>query len=282
MTTEPATIRGLGATDGAFIRGLIARQGWNGGHHDVETFAAADPGAWLVAEVEGRPVGVTLATRWNDAFGWIGVYLVEREFRGRGIGLALFVAALDRLEPRSVGLDGDPRQQDNYRRSGFVDVHGVTRWHGSAGAWARDGDVVRATEVAFEDMVELDARALGSERRALLGAWIEQPEAVSVAAVRGGHVDGFATARSASDGWKIGPVHAFNAEVAATVIAGAVAHLAPDTTCWLDTPAPNTAATDLLRAHGYEDAPTSGRMVRGTPPPADLGISFAITAHEVG
>ena len=282
MNTAPATIRGLEASDGAFIRGLIARQGWNGGRHDVETFATADPGAWLVAEVDGRPVGVTLATRWNDAFGWIGVYLVDPDFRGRGIGLALFGAALDRLEPRSVGLDGDPRQQDNYRRSGFVDVHGNTRWYGPAGVWSETGEVVPPSDVPFDALVAIDAQALGSERPSLLRAWIDQPEAVSVAAVRGGHVVGFATARPASDGWKVGPVHALDADVAATVIAGAVAHLAPETTCWLDTPDPNTAAADLLRAHGYEAAPTSGLMVRGTPPPADLGISFAITAHEVG
>lgn len=274
-------IRGWDPSDGTFVRSLIARQRWNGGRHDAETFAAADPDAWLVAELDGRPVGVTLATAWNDAFGWIGVYLVDPDHRGRGIGLALFTRALERLAPRVVGLDGDPAQQANYRRSGFADVHPNTRWRGPAGAWQPSGEVVPAAAVPFEDLVALDARALGAERRTLLRAWLDQPEAVSVAVLDHGPV-GFATARPAADGWKIGPVHARDAGIAAATIAGAVAHLPADTTCWLDTPDPNVEATALMTERGYEPAPTSGRMARGTPPPADLTVAFALTAHEVG
>lgn len=275
-------IRGFMPSDAAFIRSLIARQGWNGGRHDPETFAAADQGAWQVAEVDGTPVGVTLATAWNDDFGWIGVYLVDPDHRGRGIGLALFTRALERLAPRSVGLDGDPAQQANYRRSGFVDVHPNTRWHGPAAAWERTIPTVAAAEVPFEDLVALDARAVGAERRALLRAWVDQSEAVSVALVGGGSVTGFATARPAADGWKLGPVHARDADIAAAAIAGAVAHLPPTTTCWLDTPDPNGEAAALLRGHGYEPAPTSGRMARGPAAPADVSVAFALMAHEVG
>ena len=282
MSTPDVTIRGLTPPDVAFIRSLIARQGWNGGRHDVETFASVDPDAWLIAEVDGRPVGVTLATRWNERFGWVGVYLVDPDHRGRGIGLALFHRALERLEPRSVGLDGDPAQQANYRRSGFVDVHPNTRWHGSTNAWQPSGGVVPAVDVPFDDLVDLDARAVGAERPALLRAWLDQPEAVSVAVVLRGQVAGFATARPAADGWKVGPVHAVGARIAAVAIAGAVAHLPPDTTCWLDVPDPNAQAGELMRTRGYEASPTSGRMSRGTPPLADLSISFALTAHEVG
>jgi GNAT superfamily N-acetyltransferase len=275
-------IRGFVPSDAAFIRSLIARQGWNGGRHDPETFAAADPEAWLIAEVDGTPVGVTLATAWNDAFGWIGVYLVDQDHRGRGIGFALFTRALERLAPRSVGLDGDPAQQANYRRSGFVDVHPNTRWHGPAGAWgAAPAGVLRVADVSFDDLVALDARAVGSERRGLLQAWIDQPEAVSVAVVDDG-VTGFATARPASDGWRIGPVHALGAGAASAAIAGAVAHLSPDTTCWFDTPDPNEEALVLLGNRGYESSPTSGRMARGSRAPADVSVAFALMAHEVG
>lgn len=282
MAAADAAIRGFSPSDAAFIRSLVVRQGWNGGRHDPETFAAADPDAWLIAEVDDRPVGVTLATRWNDAFGWIGVYLVDADFRGRGIGLALFGRALERLAPRVVGLDGDPAQQANYRRSGFVDVHPNTRWCGPAGAWETSGEVVPAHAVPFEELVALDARAVGTERPALLRAWLDQPEAVSVTAVDDGDVVGFATARPATDGWKVGPVHAADAAIAVIVIAGAVAHLPPTTTCWLDTPDPNLAARALLARVGYEPSPTSGRMARGRPLPADLSTSFALMAHEVG
>lgn len=274
-------IRGWEPADGAFIRSLIARQGWIGGRHDPETFNAADPGAWLIAEVNGRPVGVTLAIAWNDDYGWLGSYLVDPDFRGRGIGLALFTRALERLAPRTIGLDGDPAQQANYRRSGFVEVHPNARWNGPAGAWETTTPTVTATSVPFDELVALDARAVGAERRALLRAWLDQPEAISVAVGDGG-VTGFATARPASRGWKIGPVRALDDASAAAAIAGAVAHLPADTRCWVDVPAANAAAGALLAVHGFEAAPSTARMTRGAPPPADLTVAFALTGHEVG
>jgi GNAT superfamily N-acetyltransferase len=273
--------------DAGAIRRLVTAQGWNPGRHDVETFTAADPEAWLLAEVDRGVVGAVLATRWNDAFGWIGLYIVDEAHRGRGIGLALFRAALDRLAPATVGLDGDASQQENYRRSGFADVHANTRWHGPAAVWRGAGpstgtEVATAGDVAFDALVALDARATGSPRPRLLRAWLDQPEAISVATVEEGAVTGFATVRPAASGWKVGPLVAPDPRTAAALVAAAVSGLADDTVCWLDTPAPNAAATTLLRQRGYERAPTSARMVRGAPPDTDLSLLFALLAHEVG
>lgn len=46
-------LRGFQPEDASFIRSLVAEQGWNAGVHDVETFTAADPDAWIVAEIDG-------------------------------------------------------------------------------------------------------------------------------------------------------------------------------------------------------------------------------------
>ncbi len=283
--TLPAKLRGFRPDDIAFIRSLVSEQGWNAGVHDAETFTEADPDAWIVAEIDEQPVGIVLATRWNASHGWIGLYLVHPEFRGLGIGLALFRAALARLAPGSVGLDGDSRQQANYRRSGFVDVHANTRWRGPARLWctrAENAEVVDACELPIEPLVVLDARAVGSPRSQLLRAWLAQPEARHVALLRDGHVSGLVTARPARQGWKIGPLYAPDASGAAALLAAAVQHLDPDDECWLDTPNPNDAATALMKGLSATGAPTSGRMVRGQGPVGDTSIVFGLLAHEVG
>jgi GNAT superfamily N-acetyltransferase len=278
-------IRGFVPEDAVFIRSLVADQGWNAGVHDVETFTEADRDAWIVAEIEGRPVGIVLATRWNESHGWIGLYLVHQEFRGRGIGLQLFRTALERLAPRSVGLDGDPRQQSNYRRSGFVDVHGNTRWCGQAGMWragSDPADIEDARALPIRSFVDLDARAVGAARPRLIRAWISQPEARHVALSRDGRLVGMATARPARSGWKIGPLYAPDASGAAALLAAATHDLHPDEECWLDTPNPNAAATALMETLGATSTPTSGRMVRGQGPLGDTSFMFALLAHEVG
>ncbi len=278
-------LRGFRREDAAFIRALVAEQGWNAGVYDVETFTGADPDAWIVAEIDGQPVGIVLATRWNASHGWIGLYLVHPEFRGRGIGLALFRAALARHAPGSVGLDGDARQQANYRRAGFVDVHANTRWQGPARLWrarAEAAGVVDARELTIQPLVDLDARAVGAPRPELLRAWLAQPEARHVALLRDGHVAGLATARPARQGWKVGPLYAPDVSAAAALLAAAIEQLDPDDVCWLDAPNPNAAAAALMKDLGASGAPTSGRMVRGRGPVGDTSIMFGLLAHEVG
>ena len=281
-------VRAAVPDDADAIRALIDAEGWNRGLRDVDTFTAADPEAFLVAEADGRVVGTVLASRWSEGFGWIGLYLVDPAYRGRGIGIDLFGRALARLEPGRVGLDGDASQQANYRRSGFRDVHGITRWRGLASAWRRpvtDPTLALADprELAFDALVAMDARSAGAPRPALLRAWLDQPEARLAAATRADDLVGFATARPARHGWKVAPVLAADPSAAELLIGSVVHDLPEDTTCWLDVPHPNLPADTLMRAHGLVGTPTSGRMVRGrSGPDPDVATLFAILAHEVG
>lgn len=65
----------------------------------IERYGASH--AWLVAEREGRVVGYAYATRYNErpAYRWstsVSVYIAA-EFRGRGVGRALYEALFERL-----------------------------------------------------------------------------------------------------------------------------------------------------------------------------------------
>jgi len=97
-----------------------ADEGWNPGLHDAASFHAADPQAFLVAEVDGVPVGCISAVAYGTGFGFIGLYIVAPAWRGRGLGMRLWNAGMARLAGRVIGLDGVPAQQENYRRSGFA------------------------------------------------------------------------------------------------------------------------------------------------------------------
>src|SRR5215510_2122580 len=99
---------------------LAAREGWNPGLHDADCFAEADPGGFLIAEVNGRLAGCLGAVSYDGRFGFIGLYIVVPEWRGQGIGWRLWTQGMQRLAGHLVGLDGVPAQQDNYRKSGFV------------------------------------------------------------------------------------------------------------------------------------------------------------------
>jgi len=96
-----------------------AAEGWNPGLQDAVPFRAADPEGFLIGQIDDTPVAIISAVRYAESFGFIGFYIVHPAWRGQGHGWAIWQAAMARLAGRTIGLDGVPAQQDNYRRSGF-------------------------------------------------------------------------------------------------------------------------------------------------------------------
>ena len=106
-----ATLRDL-----SLILDWAADEGWNPGLDDAEAFFAADPAGFFVAvDEQDNPVASISVVNHTDDFAFLGLYIVRKEFRGRGIGLGLWKHALQHAGARTVGLDGVEAQQDNTR-----------------------------------------------------------------------------------------------------------------------------------------------------------------------
>lgn len=69
-----------------------AHEGWNPGFHDAHVFRAADPDGFFIGELQGEPVGSISAVAYDAHFGFIGLYIVRPEFRGKGLRLAHLAA----------------------------------------------------------------------------------------------------------------------------------------------------------------------------------------------
>src|SRR5512145_1505620 len=148
----------------AFAIDLASREGWNPGIHDAECFFAADPSGFLIGELLGEPVGCISAVSYAGRYGFVGLYIVRPEFRGRGYGMRLWEAAMARLRAHNVGLDGVVAQQANYARSGFHLAHRNVRYQSRATPGAVHASVRPAAEVAFEEIRDFD-RQVFPERR---------------------------------------------------------------------------------------------------------------------
>src|SRR3954463_4864190 len=110
-----------------------AQEGWNPGLSDSECFYAADPDGFLLALRDGEPIASISVVRYGRDFGFLGLYIVRPDLRGRGHGYRLWQAGMARLSARTVGLDGVVAQQDNYRKSGFSPAHRNIRFGGRPG-----------------------------------------------------------------------------------------------------------------------------------------------------
>lgn len=290
-------IRAMRAREVGIAVDWAAREGWNPGLHDAACFASADPGGFLIGELDGAPVAVISAVQYgadgdggggdNSGFGFIGLYIVAPTMRGRGFGLQIWQAAMARLRGRNIGLDGVLAQQDNYRQSGFSLAHRNVRYEGVGGAAAGvdlAGEVVELSEVPFADIAAFDRRFFPAARAAFLRAWLAQPDGAALGVrTRGdGELAGYGVLRKCRAGHKIGPLFAESPAHAQALFDALAARAAAGAPLYLDIPQPNPHARALVQSRGMQAVFETARMYTGAPPDLPLENIFGITTFELG
>jgi ribosomal protein S18 acetylase RimI-like enzyme len=257
-----------------------AAEGWNPGWHDPRCFREADPGGFLVGVWRGEPVACIAAVAYDEDFGFIGLYIVKPEFRGKGFGLRVWQHGMRYLGDRNVGLDGVVAQQGNYKKSGFRLAYRNVRYQGLV-----DGigcaHVVAAADVPFESLLAYDRRCFPAERERFLSAWIAQPDAVALATLDEGRVAGYGVVRRCKAGCKIGPLFADDAGVA-TGLFRALAARMPGEVIVLDVPETNPAAVALAERHGMTSVFETARMYTRDAPAIAIDRVFGVTSFELG
>ncbi|WP_030157862.1 GNAT family N-acetyltransferase [Streptomyces sp. NRRL S-244] len=279
-------IGGASAADMELIRRWADEEGWNPGDSDRFAFAVADPAGFLVGRIGGEPVACISAVRYGSAFGFIGFYIARPAFRGRGYGMRLWQAGMERLDGRLVGLDGVVDQQDNYRKSGFrpawnnVRHEGVPQPNGSRGG-AAGSEVVDAASLPFGLLAAYDRRFFPASRDAFLSAWTGLPGRTALAAVRDGRIEGLGVIRPCSGASRIGPLYASTPAVAAALLHRLAEHT-PDGVVAVDVPDANPAATALLAGLGLAPSFEAARMYTGPAPEVELAGLYGVTSLELG
>jgi ribosomal protein S18 acetylase RimI-like enzyme len=256
-----------------------ALEGWNPGLHDAEAFFAADENGFYVGEAEGRIVSTLSGVRYPEGFAFLGFYIVRPEYRGRGHGLHLWNAVMERLSGCVIGLDGVVAQQENYRKSGFELVHRNIRYAGPLRGDARG--LTPLNEISWDEIRDFDRRHFPDNRKAFLRAWLSMPESSGLASLSDdGSITGYGVIRRCREGWKVGPLFADNAGIASQLLRGLAA--VGEGTIYLDVPEPNRDAVSLAESCGMRPMFETARMYRGGDPGLPLNRIFGITTFELG
>lgn len=274
-----STCRTATAGEVALMIDWAHEEGWNPGLDDPAAFHAADPGGFFVAEVDGAPVAAISVVNHSDHYAFLGLYLCRPDWRGKGIGFALWQHALAHADNRTVGLDGVSAQQANYARSGFVRAGSTRRLQGKLPP--ASGPARLATPEDIAAIARLDRAANGIDRPAFLSAWIAPSETrKTVLLETPDGIVGWVTARLCRAGCKIGPVIAPTPEQALTLAASAAAALA-QVEAIIDVPDSNTRFDGILRDIGFTETFATARMYRGPAPTPDETLQ-AIATMELG
>jgi GNAT superfamily N-acetyltransferase len=272
MTTAFRTAR---AEEVPLILSWAAAEGWNPGPDDAGAFLASDPEGFFVADAGDGPIAAISVVNHSDDFAFLGLYLCLPVHRGKGIGYGIWQHALAHAGARTVGLDGVPAQQDNYRKSGFVQTGETWRFEGripeNLGAGLRP-----ASAQDRDRFCQSEAAANGYAKPAFMAAWTKDTDTRKTFTLG----SAFATVRRCGRGAKIGPLVAGTLEEAQALLQ-AIAASFPADPFIIDVPDDQAGLTALCRDWGMEASFNTARMYRGPAPTPGPGIR-TIATLELG
>ncbi len=259
-----------------------AEDGWTPGLHDADAVFVTDPGGLLIAETADGPAGCIAATAYDDHFGFVGLFHVRPDHRADpAVADALWRAALDRLGTRTIGVDRPASDLESVHAYGFQPAETLVRHTGIGGGEA-PRQAVDLRVFTFDRLVAFDAGVFGAARPSFLKVWTETAHSRDVGVIgTQGVIAGYGVVRACRGGHHIGPLFADSHDHADTLIRALLAAV-PGEPVVIDIPVANRQATQLADQHGLRPGLEITRLYKGTPPPADLGRTYAITSHELG
>lgn len=287
MTSLPEgyEIGAMTRSEVAVLESWAAAEQWNPGLHDMEVAWGFDAAAFIALRKDGELVGGGAIMSYDGKAGFMGLFIMRPDQRGRGLGTLLWHERLRRLRERlepgaSIGMDGVFDMVPFYATGGFQSLYRDVRYEGKVSTEPHP-DAVPLSRLEFDQVDAYDQPIFGTRRSDFLRAWLSQPDGRGAAVLRRGEIRGYGFLRRCRVGFKLGPVFADDPETADVILQELFAS-AGGQQVQLDVPEPNAAAVELARHYGLEPGFGCARMVCGPPLPVPVERVYGVTSFEFG
>jgi GNAT superfamily N-acetyltransferase len=244
--------------------------GWNQTSSDLQRFLEASPQGCFIAEHGGRVCGTAATISFENRFAWIGMVLVDPEYRGQGIGTRLLVRAieyLNDLQITAIKLDATPQGRPLYEKLQFVAEYEIERWtlRRSASEMAKLpglGPREPFSQELLESIFEADKESFGADRSFLLKSLHSDAPEFTAGIWNGHSIEGYALGRQGSFADHLGPWMARNATTAYSLLETFLARSFREVVV-VDSLKSSAASGELLRSFGFSYSRPLTRMYRG-------------------
>ena len=210
---------------------LSTAEGWNQTENDWKFLIENSRNACIVAEYSNTIIGTTTAMNYSNKIAWIGMVVVDKEFRGQGVSASLLTTVLKKLSSfKSVKLDATPAGQNVYKKFGFMDEFEILRMTNLAIAdvTVEADENILPEPVASNDVKQIshfDQNIFGVNRPLLIRYLLSEYPQNAWMIKRNNLITGIALGRAGNKYHHIGPVFAANIDDAKKLIASAVNEL---------------------------------------------------------
>ncbi len=258
--------------------------GWNQVPDDWRLVLRLNPEGCFGGVCDGRLVGSAVVVEYGSLLSWIGMVLVDPDYRRHGFGRQLMDHALARARARTgvVMLDASVYGQPLYHKLGFRDTSTVARVTGVAHPLSGPGDATPLTAADVADLAAMDRTVFGADRLTLIEALHRRRPEGAFIRRRQGRITAYCLGRDGTQCSQIGPVVAENPEDARAVVQAALQSL-DGAAVQLDVPEAQGDFMRWLMDAGFSVQRTFSRMVLGdAPTPGEPARQFAAAGPEFG
>jgi GNAT superfamily N-acetyltransferase len=244
--------------------------GWNQTAADWERFLEASPQGCFVAEHDGRVCGTATTVSFENRVAWIGMVLVDPEYRSRGIGSRLLERAieyLNDLQITAIKLDATPQGKPLYEKLQFVAEYQIERWtlQRTASEMPKPsgfGSRETLSQELLDSIFEADKESFGADRSFLLKSLHRDAPEFTMGIRNAGAIEAYALGRRGSFADHLGPWMARNTTAACSLLEAFLAR-SPREVVVVDSLKSNAVARQLLMSFGFSYSRGLTRMYRG-------------------
>ena len=290
------TIKPLCSNDIDFVTDISRKEGFSPGVGDLGIYQNTDNQGLWVGWLNDNPIGCIAGVRYNQDYGFLGLFLVIQKYRGRGFGLQLWKKAFSHLSDLPcIGLEAAPDRIADYSKWGFSISSKTTRWQ-----WLGEGKLieenftsddflnlsfVEGSSIPSKAVEQFDEQRETTPRPHFLSNWLKHPAGKVIAVIdKQGKCHGFGRIRpcllKSGEGWRIGPLMADSSRLVKILLKKLIdSH--PGLII-IDAPGLNKSALDLFEELGFESKSQTFRMYRGYQPPVSMSDVYGLACLELG
>ena len=259
--------------------------GWNQTEHDWRRFIEMSPEGCFVAEVDGYVVGTVTTVAYENRVSWIGMMLVDPDYRRRGIASLLMNRAIEHLKGKgTIKLDATPQGREVYERLGFHEEYGLVRMLAENPLISSEGDgkISPVSEGSLDVILRFDREAFGADRGEIISSLWKQKADIAWKYETDTGLSGYCFGRNGAKFTQIGPLVAESAEIALALLKKAIASSGPGAYV-IDVPDVQHSFVDAVGKAGFEVQRSLYRMFLGENTfPGNPDLTYAIAGPELG